>query len=209
MTHRFAQAARGIRLAGVALVTIAGTALLATPSANAAEQCWGEDVCLWDEINGQGQIHRVSTPADGTCIPLDNVVWPDGTTSRPKTIHNAGSGGLQLYKSNDCSDKPRYLLGPNSFANGEGPGSARVVDCASGKICFWENANFSGSRSSKDYADSCAPVGVDSAKAVWNRTGRSVGLYEGWLCVGAGWQRDVVSEGWLSLDTGVSKMSRV
>ncbi|MFD4536509.1 peptidase inhibitor family I36 protein [Kitasatospora sp. NPDC058397] len=209
MTNRFARAARRAGLAGVALVTVAGTALLATPPANAAEQCWGEDVCMWDQPDGQGQIHRVSVPADGTCIPLD-VTWADGTTSQAKTVHNAGSGGLAGFESTDCSGKPLTLLGPNNYANVSRAHSVRVVDCESGKVCFWENDNFSGSKSTADYADSCSPIGIDSAKTVWNRTSKAIGLYEGWACVGAGWKGDVPSGGWSSLNSGsVSKISRV
>lgn len=85
---------RDARVAAVALATVAETALLTAPPASAAEQCWGEDVCVWDQHDAQGQIYRFSTPADGTCPRFDDVVWPDGTTSQPKTIHNAGSGGL-------------------------------------------------------------------------------------------------------------------
>ncbi|MFD7583449.1 hypothetical protein [Kitasatospora sp. NPDC059817] len=54
------------------------------------------------------------------------------------------------------------------------------------------------------------PFGIDSARTVWNRTSKAIGLYEGWACVGAGWKGDVAAGGWSSLNSGsVSKISRV
>ncbi|MFE3071806.1 peptidase inhibitor family I36 protein [Streptomyces sp. NPDC059247] len=207
MTKRFARAARAIRLVGVALVTVAGTGMLAAPSANAAEQCWGEDVCVWDQNDGQGQIYRFSTPADGACLALDDVTWPDGTKSGPKTIHNAGSGGLAGFDSADCSGTSLGTLGPNNYANMSHARSFRVFDCESGKICFWENDNYSGTKKSVDYADSCSPIGI-TGKSAWNRSGKAIGLYDGTFCVGSAWKGDVAS-GAFATTSGASRISRV
>lgn len=208
MTKRITQVARRVSLTGVALVTMAGAALLTAPSARAAEQCWGEDVCLWDQHDAQGQIYRFSSPADGTCLQFDDVTWPDGTTSQPKTIHNAGSSGLAPFLSSDCSGAPAgAALGPNSYVSFNHARSFRVFDCESGKICFWENDNYSGTKASVDYADSCSPIGI-TGKSVWNRSGKAIGLYDGIFCVGSAWKGDVIS-GAFATTSGATRISRV
>ena len=56
------------------------------------------------------------------------------------------------------------------------PASAAAVDCASGHICFWTGANFTGSKCSWDVADPdwqggavrCSWAATTNVKSVWN-----------------------------------------
>ncbi|WP_327389219.1 peptidase inhibitor family I36 protein [Streptomyces microflavus] len=77
-----------------------------------------------------------------------------------------------------------------------------------GKICFWQGENFSGTKLQREYADSCDPIGTD-AQSVLNRSSKAIGLYRGWACVGASWRGDVSAGGWKSFSESVSRISRI
>lgn len=204
MIRGFSRAVRNARTAALGMIMVVVATVFATP-ASAEEQCWHNYVCVWDV---EGNIERIYQPAEGTCIP-GTVTRPDGTTTGARKVHNVMVGRLMIFSNSDCSGAPADTRGYNSFQGlREGTYSFRRFNCEDGKICFWANQYYSGEKIQRDYADSCASIGIE-AWSLYNRSGKGIGLYKGWACVGASWRGDVASGDTVSLSDGVTKISRI
>ncbi|MFI5617797.1 peptidase inhibitor family I36 protein [Streptomyces sp. NPDC051567] len=200
----------GRRLGTIALglATVAGTALVAGASAAAGDACETGQFCMYENSDGTGQDQRVGNQYEGNCLRA-TMILADHSLHQARKIFNNTPWRAAAFKSNDCSGTPAGILPSTATVTTDGgPLSFRLFDCEDGKVCFWEGVGFSGTKSTKDWAHSCAPTGVE-ARSVWNRSSKGIGIYVGWACVGAGWKGDVAPGAYTFPNEGVSKFSRV
>ncbi|MEU8250706.1 peptidase inhibitor family I36 protein [Nonomuraea sp. NPDC048916] len=66
------------------------------------------------------------------------------------------------------------------------PAQADYTDCFSGRLCFWQDYEYSGTLGMYSPSTSCYSMGVmnNETTSVYNRSGRTVRLYDSGNCTG-------------------------
>lgn len=196
------KALRAVRSVFTALVLVAGAGLVAAAPASAAPiTCNLGTLCVWDQPAEAGGYppanarKKALTPAYGACLSLQTT-WDDGTTSRAQFYWDLIEyATLTKYESEDCSGDPLSVTDSNTAGTIIKPRSFRKDlkpdGCDRDKICFWENTDFTGAKSTVEWGNFCRDTGGIAARSVANNTGSTISLYQGSTCLGAAWLGDV------------------
>lgn len=205
-----------VRAGLVALVLAASTGLLASAPAGAAPiTCADGSLCLWNkptEPDNSGppadakSVDAKGVPAKDTCLPL-TFTWSDGSRSRAQYFWSKlDYVTLAFFSGDDCSGEITDTASRGGYGN---TGEARSVllkplpaDCEAGKICFWENDNFTGEKLTVEWANFCQNNGNFIARSFTNKSPYTITLYEGSYCVGANSIIDVPSGAFIGLKGG-------